>query len=913
MTENSNNTPAGLKSGDKIGRYEIREILGIGGQAVVYKCYDPELERFVAVKHIATHLIHDSGYLAQIRQNIRNLASLGSKSEAIVNVFDIIENPDGLFYVMEFVEGYTLETLIRQADGPVENKAVLLILFRLAAALHDIHSGGIVHRDMKPSNIILAEGLRPKIIDFGVAALAGGDASMPLATTKYIAPEIYSGAKVDTRADLYAVGFMAYEMLAGRKKFNEIFADILRDKHSETLRWMKWHGNKSVVAPELHLINPNVPENLSALIAKMIEKDPEKRFADAEEFGRAMRTDFSPKGRQTTSLSTDDATLPADEMELHTQTLVAVPEPDVSTKPPPPADETPTAPIPKGRITRRTKRVLLGVGIAAVVCMLIGGGFLIYLASQTAKARSQSADSTYSAGITFFRNREYAKAAEKFKILLSKHEGTIQSKKSRVLLPMCNEYLAIKNLEWDKAVAHENLAGDAIKTLQRKTSVDDKAFHDWLNKRVTDVENLSKARYSSRFFSEAMQEAQIEIERSQTKADFTNVLQELKRQLGDSSITLTPRQASEAKALLERIQSERLQHLFAAALRAGDMALQKGNLSDAETEYRNAHTMLTSGEEEVKYLPPEKKTAMLKKFDEKQKQLVNRQKNREVYDAIRVAEKAGDNTALIVALGNALKLTTLSKQERQQTVKRLNDIKISEKLALAKDCIAKKNTSAARDALEEVLKIDPNNNQAKELVVTLDNADRKAALIANGRTEAIQGNYAKALNFYQMAAKFGEDENITAQIIECQFNIVMANADKLQKQGKYDDAEEAYNQAATIKPADTAQVETRLILLKTQREYEDFVARGEAAIEEKKWTKAIEMFEEAKNIQDNTAIRSKIDLTNYQKNIALGKKALENHDFPTARWRFNMARKCKDTQEVRDLINKAGGDVDTNK
>jgi len=286
MTENSNNTAAGLKPGDKIGRYEIRETLGIGGQAVVYKCYDPELERFVAVKHIATHLIHDSGYLDQIRQNIRNLASLGSKSEAIVNVFDIIENSDGLFYVMEFVEGYTLETLIRQADGPVESKAVLLILFRLAAALHDIHAAGIVHRDMKPSNIILAEGLRPKIIDFGVAALAGGDASMPLATTKYIAPEVYGGAKVDARADLYAVGFMAYEMLAGRKKFNEIFADVLRDKHSETLRWMKWHGNKSVVAPELHLINPNVPESLSILIAKMIEKDPEKRFADFANCGK---------------------------------------------------------------------------------------------------------------------------------------------------------------------------------------------------------------------------------------------------------------------------------------------------------------------------------------------------------------------------------------------------------------------------------------------------------------------------------------------------------------------------------------------------------------------------------------------------------------------------------------------------
>jgi len=101
------------------------------------------------------------------------------------------------------------------------------------------------------------------------------------------------------------------------------------------------------------------------------------------------------------------------------------------------------------------------------------------------------------------------------------------------------------------------------------------------------------------------------------------------------------------------------------------------------------------------------------------------------------------------------------------------------------------------------------------------------------------------------------------------------------------------------------------MLLQTQREYEGFITKGDDALKQKKWTEAIKMFEEAKNIQDNTTVRSRIDLTNYLKNIALGKRALENEDFPTARWRFNMARKHKDTQEVRNLINKAGGDVDT--
>ena len=297
---------------------------------------------------------------------------------------------------------------------------------------------------------------------------------------------------------------------------------------------------------------------------------------------------------------------------------------------------------------------------------------------------------------------------------------------------------------------------------------------------------------------------------------------------------------------------------------------------------------------------------------DRQKRLVNRQKNKEVYDAIRVAEKAGDNTALIIALQDALKLTTLSKQERQQMSNHLLGVQTSKKLALARGYIAKKNIPAARDALEEVLKIDPNNNQAKTLTFTLDNADKKTALVTKARTEAIQGNHTEALNLYQTALRYGEDENIASQIIECQFNIVMANADKLQKQGQYDAAKEAYNQAKVIKPASSAQVQIRLMRLKTQREYEGLITKGDAALEQKKWTEAIKMFEEAKKIEDNTIVQGRIDLTNYMKNMAIGKRALENEDFSAARWRFKMARKHKDTQEVRNLIIKAGGDVDKN-
>ena len=249
----------GLPTGAKIGKYEVCQRLSIGGQAIIYKCRDETLDRYVAVKQISTHLAADAEFLRRFRKEAQTLAGLASEQPAIVTIHELIEDERGLFIVMEYVSGRSLETILDETDGPIEPKAALQIIWRLAAGLHAVHSAGIVHRDMKPSNIIIGENLRVKIADFGVAASITGQTSMLLGTTKYMAPELFGGQRIDGRADIYSLGFVAYEMLAGREKFNETFSDIVRDKHSESLRWMKWHGNEKVQAPALHQVNPAIP------------------------------------------------------------------------------------------------------------------------------------------------------------------------------------------------------------------------------------------------------------------------------------------------------------------------------------------------------------------------------------------------------------------------------------------------------------------------------------------------------------------------------------------------------------------------------------------------------------------------------------------------------------------------------
>jgi serine/threonine protein kinase len=187
----------GLPVGSKLGKYEIAERLGAGGEAIVYKGRDPLLDRYVAIKQVAPQLAEDEKFLDRFRDVVRRLSRLGC--EEIVTIYELIEDENG---TLEFVEGHSIETTLATQPGPVEPKAVLQILWRIAAGLAQIHKAGIIHRDIKPANIIVGEGLRVKITDFGVAARAGVPASMRLGTTKYMAPELFAGTQVDGRADI---------------------------------------------------------------------------------------------------------------------------------------------------------------------------------------------------------------------------------------------------------------------------------------------------------------------------------------------------------------------------------------------------------------------------------------------------------------------------------------------------------------------------------------------------------------------------------------------------------------------------------------------------------------------------------------------------------------------------------------
>ena len=262
---------------EKIGRYEGLEVIGRGGMGMIYKARDPVLERSVALKVIST-LEVTPDLRARFFREARACARLRDHPN-IVTIHDMGEDDGRLFIVMELLEGEELRQLIaRHAPLALEDK--LAIVRQICDGLHHAHQKGVVHRDIKPANIFLLRSGQVKILDFGIAQIAAAATQgeltrtgMIMGTLRYMAPEQVRG-QADHRSDIFSVGAVSYELFGGRPPFTgEDPLQILEQLRTAT-------------PPRLSELDPGLPPELSAIVERAIQKEPEDRFADLE-IGRA--------------------------------------------------------------------------------------------------------------------------------------------------------------------------------------------------------------------------------------------------------------------------------------------------------------------------------------------------------------------------------------------------------------------------------------------------------------------------------------------------------------------------------------------------------------------------------------------------------------------------------------------------
>src|SRR5438876_2502552 len=275
--------PQGDRKQVKLGRYEVVRELGKGAMGIVYLAKDPLIGRLVALKTIRLQNNDDDETKEFQQRFIREAQAAGILNHpSIVTVHDIGQDDTGTsFIAMEYVEGQNLKEILAQGRALTYDQ-IGDIIAQVADALDFAHSKGIVHRDVKPANIILLDGGRAKITDFGIAKIASSVANLTstgqfLGTPNYMAPEQIKGAPVDGRTDIFSLGICLYECLTRRKPFG---GDSLTSISSKIVH---------APFPPLLEINPQIPTGYEEVVAHCLAKDPSKRFQRGKDLASALR------------------------------------------------------------------------------------------------------------------------------------------------------------------------------------------------------------------------------------------------------------------------------------------------------------------------------------------------------------------------------------------------------------------------------------------------------------------------------------------------------------------------------------------------------------------------------------------------------------------------------------------------
>jgi serine/threonine protein kinase len=257
-----------------VGKYVINEIIGRGGWSIVYKGIHKTLNMPVAIKMLKHDKAMDATFLAGFQQEATTIANLNH--ENIVKIYDIERMYRTVFIIMEYLQGASLENLLRTGIGLPVDRAVS-ILIPICNGLHFAHCTGITHGDIKPANISILPDSKVKIVDFGLARPSGTRIRQLMGTPKYMAPEQISSGWLDERSDIYSMGIMAFRMITGREPYQS-------EDQTELLRM---HLSGSV--PDPRSLVPELPEELARFVIRATRRTPESRYQTAADAIQELR------------------------------------------------------------------------------------------------------------------------------------------------------------------------------------------------------------------------------------------------------------------------------------------------------------------------------------------------------------------------------------------------------------------------------------------------------------------------------------------------------------------------------------------------------------------------------------------------------------------------------------------------
>ncbi len=402
-------------SGKQLGQYSVVGVIGQGGMATVYRAHQETMDRDVAIKVITGQLASNPSFIARFERETRLIAKL--QHPHILPVYDFGRDGEQVYLVMRLVEGGSLDVRLEGGALPLDKAAQMFT--QIASAMTYAHNRGIIHRDMKPNNILLDSEDNSYLTDFGIAKMVAANTHLTasgavMGTPAYMAPEQWRSEDIDARADIYSLGIMLYEMLTGKLPFNSETPFGMMYKHLDTM------------PPPPNLVNPHIPEAVGKVINRSIAKRREDRYATADDMARDLNAaisghqsgvtpsemleliDFDDADAHLPVASTESgvtSALEATNIGLARPPFVAAslppaPLPILATQASaptiPPVSATPvSAPAKNGGLP------LLAIVAALVILILIVGGGLLFAsqsASQTAATSTSVAFANMSTG-----------------------------------------------------------------------------------------------------------------------------------------------------------------------------------------------------------------------------------------------------------------------------------------------------------------------------------------------------------------------------------------------------------------------------------------------------------------------------------------------------------------------------------
>ncbi len=803
------------KAGDKVDNYTIMEQVGAGGTAIVFRGHDHVLNRNVAIKQLVVPPGEEGD---DIRQQALAEAAIHKRVAAgdpklLVQYIDTINDPRGIFLISEYVDGPSLEWILQQETKPMEQRQALGIIAATAKALDALHQGGVIHRDLKPSNILMPREGGLKLADFGLAALVAEQQTLDIGSVRYMAPELLQGESGTPKSDLYSLGIVAYEMLAGRENFNNAFRTILRDQRNQSMRWVKWHTNVRAKVTPLDQLVDGIPASLSQLVARMMEKDPARRVGSCSELIDAIRLHFSQDG----------------------QGQQPTPGPHAAMAPPQIDDASQTAAVPeKSKLPMILTATLL-------IWLLAIGGFFIWKKQQTQEALANQtaaliSDIEYADNL--INTLQYEEAINAFNAIPGEHASLFDPNNRRgrddlvesgslkaqaLLAAQKNDFVTAhaKALDYQRTISSSKSLPTSIKTeLGRRDAqdlVEEYAARSAFQQRSNDIEAL--------FAQGKLDQAIIAI-------------RQLKSDIGTSV----------AQTDLDQIAAFEKKHSMLIGDQRVAQLLEDAKKFDAAGDLEEAIDVLEAEIQDTGDSVDPRVVVLADQFNK-------RLQIQELEEDLAEAEQSDDLAEILKATQDLHRV-----QPTQARKERISELEIAMLIVDARTALADGRPGGAESILNDVLKRDADNVEAKQIIASLENERMKIEFERKGDQLVAEGKYQESIAMYQKVLTLGPDSDgsINAKIKNAVGQVHLAESEKLLAEGKIAASQDRLDKAR-VALGDIDAILDLQERIDELREYTLLVKEGDTLAGKDEFGKAKAKYLAAKKIFDSQAINDKIN------------------------------------------------------